>query len=615
MMKNRPLLSFVISLFVLFSISPCLDSFLKSAHAGNCHGCKRRATISEISIHDPDNRFYVSDESGQPTPEGMAAFCSVTRTKIAEWFTSECFSTQMSKAQVEDYAEKVSQVQSDFGSGWKFPEYTFKVSFISGLPGTEPDPLTGRPIVSRFTLAIYFLGEQEELVQQWTAFGTLSTDRLSQTTGFGHYNKMRKILKNSAPIHSILWTFEKMPDVCDIRPEKQEVLLQEEINIALSNFRDALGEQCRDFNRIIVHAYQGKIINGAKCSIGPGYKVFRLDQQPITLRYKAPIECDEDQDRITVFNSCDILPIEKLPLHATQFYKEIAEKEIRLRRSKWSGTLTIEQASTFHCSIEPTKETGWQEMTEKEERIQRAFLTLTSDDFDLARIPAAGAFPQMIEVSGTINCNISQDRHIRGEAPSTECVSKGERKQVSPGNWMTDHKTTTGQASKPVKGEHVKILFAKEAGADKSQMQDLAQQMKEAAGSGNVERVQELQGQLMGMMQGGSGDSIGLRIRVMVNVPSRDEVLVTSERKVHDVCLGRLTTDDSKSDTKEIQLILPMMVDLKGNYIKGKKGEDRVEAGMEDTDHKPSGRGLEKQKCPDIEYRVTGDLNLNRRRK
>jgi hypothetical protein len=210
---------------------------------------------------------------------------------------------------------------------------------------------------------------------------------------------------------------------------------------------------------------------------------------------------------------------------------------------------------------------------------------------------------------------LSQDRHVRGEAPSIECVSKGERKWVSPGNWMTDHKTTTGQASKPIKSEHVRILFAREAGANKAQMQDLAREMKEAAGSGNVDRIQELQGQLMEAMQGGDGDSIPLRIRVMVNVPSRDEVLMTSEHKVYDVCLDKLTTDDSKSDTKEIQLILPVMVELKGEYIKGKGGSDPVQARIQDTDHKPSGRGLGKQKCPDIDYRITGELNLNRRRK
>jgi hypothetical protein len=96
--------------------------------------------------------------------------------------------------------------------------------------------------------------------------------------------------------------------------------------------------------------------------------------------------------------------------HQPEEYEGSVQGKAEVRVSgehEWSGTLTIEQASTFHCGIEPTKETGWQEMTEKEERTQRVSLALTSDDFDLARIPAAGAFPQMIEASGTITCNIS----------------------------------------------------------------------------------------------------------------------------------------------------------------------------------------------------------------
>jgi hypothetical protein len=409
---------------------------------------------------------------------------------------------------------------------------------------------------------------------------------------------------------------DRLPVKCRIRPQKKKVEAGTVISVEVKEFTDKKGKPVGPHERIMVKARKGKILNGMSKD---EYKVFEVGKGAVDITYQAPDDCSLEKDIIYVFSAC-IKTIEQEDSEENLWdivpKDQIGSKELEITcEHEWSGTLTIEQASTFHCNIEPTEETGWQEMNENEERIQRASLTLTSDDFDLARIPAAGAFPQMIEASGTITCNIRQDRHIRGEAPSTECVSKGEREWVSPGNWMTDHDTTMGQANKPVKSEQVRILFAKETGADKSQMEDLARQMKEAAGSGNVDRIQELQGQLMGMMQGGDGDSVPLRIRVMVNVPSRDEVLMTSERKVYDVCLDRLTTDDSNSDTKEIQLILPMMVELKGTYTKGKNGDDRVEARMQDTDHKPSGKGLGKQKCPDTEYRVTGELNLNRRRK
>lgn len=290
---------------------------------------------------------------------------------------------------------------------------------------------------------------------------------------------------------------------------------------------------------------------------------------------------------------------------------------------EWFGTLTIEQARRFNCGLEEEDENGSQQLNESEELVQRATIHLTSDDFDLARVPAVGAFPQPIEASGTITATFTHERTFSGQAKSTECVSKGEHKMVSPGNWMREYQTTTGEANHPVRNEHIRILFARESAADKAgvedirnRMKELAQQAKEAAEAMDMDRVKELQGEIAKLQQGGGGDSIRLRIRVFLNYPSRDAVMVNTERKDYNVCLGRLTKDDSQDDSKEIQLILPMVVELKGTYTKGKDGSDRVVAHMEDTDHKPSGRsGLGKQKCPDTEYRVTAELKLERRRK
>ena len=378
-----------------------------------------------------------------------------------------------------------------------------------------------------------------------------------------------------------------------------------------------------------------EVQEGARLQAAAGAEV-QITDKPDTLKTKAndngryiiekaplhckcspyPISAEYDGDRV---ESQYEGPLEK-PMPSMRLKKDFL---IPGSQHEWYGTLTIEQARRFNCDLEEEDENGSEQLNESEELVQRATIHLTSDDFDILRVPAVGAFPQPIEASGTITATLTHERTFSGQAKSTECVSKGEHKMVSPGNWMREHMTSMGEANHPVKNEHIRILFARDSATDKAGMEDmrnrmkeLAQQAKEAAEAMDMDRVKEIQGEILKMQQGGGGDSVPLRIQVFLNYPSRDAVMVNTERRDYNVCLGRLTKDDSKGDSKEIQLILPMVVELKGAYIKGKDRSDRVVARMEDTDHKPSGRsGLGKQKCPDTEYRVIAELNLERRKK
>jgi len=620
-MKQAKLFSVIMAALIFIFCFLWFVVYPVFSQQGDCHGCKRRATLSEFNIHDPDNCFKVNDKNGNISPEAKEAIYVNNRTRLSEWFHSDCFSIQMTKSHVEELEEKIDDVEG-FGSRWKFPEYTFKLSFTSGLPGTEMHPENGRPIVSRFDVSIYFLGESEELVHTWTVFGALNTDRTGQLSGSGHSSGMGRLIRSSTPIADVLWAFEKMPRICSIKPEKNEVLPEEEIKISLSGFRDLHGEKSREFNRILVAADQGEILNGKNCHNDSNMKVFRLDEVPIQLLYKAPRKCDEDLDRITVFNSCEILSVDKVPLAGTQQYKKIGEVEIGLTLHEWSGRLSIEQARTCSCHLKDEEKGVARNLKISEELVQRAEITLTSDDFDLARIPAAGAVPEPIEVSGSITCSYLQDRLLTGEAKSTDCIIKAEHKKISPGNWSRDHHITTGEASHPVNVRNVRILFSRDSAADegqvenmRSRMKELAQQAKTAAESQNMARVQEIQGEMARLKQGGGGDSIPLRIRVMVNVPARDDVMLHAERKIFDACLGRMTKDDSKSDSRQIQLVLPIMVELKGPYIKGKDGSDRIEAKAQDIGNLPNSWRLGDQKCPDKETRLNASLTLERKRK
>jgi hypothetical protein len=98
--------------------------------------------------------------------------------------------------------------------------------------------------------------------------------------------------------------------------------------------------QSDHYNRVVVHAKEGKIINGTPLEDDESYKVFKLSShrnsgQLIQVHYQAP-ESEDKSDTIIFYNSCDILYEEVLPLTRTSKNKEIAKVELNC---KWEGTI------------------------------------------------------------------------------------------------------------------------------------------------------------------------------------------------------------------------------------------------------------------------------------
>ncbi len=106
------------------------------------------------------------------------------------------------------------------------------------------------------------------------------------------------------------------------------------IEIVLSDFRDLFGESSREFNRIIFHAPSGEIMNGEESYIGPDYKVFRVDDGTITVKYRAPDDYKKNEERITVYSSCDILPTARVPMSSAEIYEPIKEIAIGINVSR-----------------------------------------------------------------------------------------------------------------------------------------------------------------------------------------------------------------------------------------------------------------------------------------
>ena len=112
-------------------------------------------------------------------------------------------------------------------------------------------------------------------------------------------------MKADKPIENLLWQFEQTPKKCQISPEEISIKKAETKEITLTDFSGQTGPS-KPFNRIVVKVEVGEILNGEKLSSDPKARVFKVGNGIISVNYKAPDSCKEDEDTLYVYNSCDI---------------------------------------------------------------------------------------------------------------------------------------------------------------------------------------------------------------------------------------------------------------------------------------------------------------------
>ena len=286
--------------------------------------------------------------------------------------------------------------------------------------------------------------------------------------------------------------------------------------------------------------------------------------------------------------------------------------EVDISSREWRGTLSIDTIRRFTCSHEPSKANGWREVRVHDERVQSANLTLGLDDFQLGQGNGAPS-PASVDVSGHLYCLLSENHTTAGRPPRSECVSKGERRWVSPGHWQTEHQTLNGQAHRAVKKENLMLLFMREASLDVSQLEDLQQQMAEAVQSMDLDGIKNLRGKMKHQMAGDTeaGD-IPIRIRVQLTCNPMEQVLRTRERQQFDVCLGQYKQNENNTTSIDMPLVQPIMVELKGFYKRSPDGRDSITADADLNEPRASGRTFGAGECPDIEFTTKAHLELER---
>lgn len=216
--------------------------------------------------------------------------------------------------------------------------------------------LKGEPCKSRFILELYYNGKYQELVKRW-----VTEKRINSIPA--HYKAMFEDrdakTREDRPIQEkLLWEFEKIPISCVIKPEKDVVEPDEQISIEITAFKDRKGRNSREFNRIVVQALEGEILNGEKSTFDPGYRVFTVGNGSVTVLYKAPELGEITEDMIYAYNSCDILDTESLPLSETKIKDKIAERKIKIERGgDWKGTVTYKRNISWTDTL-PTPSGG-----------------------------------------------------------------------------------------------------------------------------------------------------------------------------------------------------------------------------------------------------------------
>src|SRR6056297_691789 len=310
------------------------DPPLNASSSYDCEECVRHAIVDKCTVDDP-LKLIVEGEGTEP-------FETAARTYLWQLFTFECLYFLNNTGVVENYIKSEYEMLPDWykekiARGELPPttkfikylesEYAFENDFVSGL---EEYTEEGTLIHSHWTAKMFFLGEERELVHEWKTNGIRDEVAQIGTRWTGHRNKMKSAYKNGPRLDEIIARFEKRPVSCQVKPEKKTVAQLERIDITLSDFIDVFGEPSREFNRIMVHAYHGKILNGEPCLTGPDYKVFKLDQLPVVVKYQGPEKCDAEEDRITIFRTCQILPEDRNPIEETIIERDIEELKLTI---------------------------------------------------------------------------------------------------------------------------------------------------------------------------------------------------------------------------------------------------------------------------------------------
>lgn len=154
---------------------------------------------------------------------------------------------------------------------------------------------------------------------------------------------------------------------------------------------------------------------------------------------------------------------------------------------------------------------------------------------------------------------------------------------------------------------------------DKEAMDNMQQQMaemqailQEALKTMDTQAMDKIKGDMLNLAQGDLSNS-SIPIKVAINIiPGLKNYPVnhTFRYQVYNVCTGDLEENDSRAETREMPILVPLGAEMKGHYTRDDKGNDRIEASINDS--KPYYVTFGSDKCPEGLISISGSISLRR---
>jgi len=229
---------------------------------------------------------------------------------------------------------------------------------IGRVSGAQPDPQAQKISAEFLDLDYLFIGNlitsekggtgaHYTLKMQYFDHHHCQVVKQGHTSWTGSVNDgldaVRALATTCLPLDELMYDYERIPERASVDPEKDPIMAGKKMTIHVRDIVDAEDRSSQPWQRILVKVEKGEILNGTPQD---GYRVFEVGDGVIDMMYRAPEECRNQTETITIYNSCNNDPRTVVNFIPEQ---EIASETFDILCDRWEGTITYtEQVSGIY---------------------------------------------------------------------------------------------------------------------------------------------------------------------------------------------------------------------------------------------------------------------------